>query len=140
MKGNVEIYPSQFSKKLRLQNAWLQDTPERRKGLRRSGSLHLTVAMENRINTLALLVFPSKIMCGECISPPMLKFRNHSSNTVQHVYSALYPFFFFFQWDESTGCIQHGPAFSSVFTTHEGTLSLTHRDELETDVQQGEAI
>lgn len=95
VKGNIEIYPSQFSNKLWLQNAWLQDTPERRKGLRRSGSPHLTVAMENRINTLALLVFPSKIMCGECISPPVLKCRNHSSNMVQHVYSALYPFFFF---------------------------------------------
>lgn len=138
MKGNVKIYPSQFYNKVWLQAkpGKLQAKPDRN-GLCRSGSPHLTVAMEKRIKTLALLVFLRKIMRGECISPPLLKFHNQSSNTVLHVYSALYPFF---QWDESTGCIQHGPAFCSAFTSHVGTLSLTHRDELETDVLKGEAI
>lgn len=32
------------------------------------------------------------------------------------------------------------PPFSSVFTSLEWTLSLTHTDKLETDVQQGEVI
>lgn len=32
------------------------------------------------------------------------------------------------------------PSFSSVYNSHERTLSLTHTDKLETDVQQGEAI
>lgn len=82
--------------------------------------------MENKIKTLSPPVFLSKIVCGECITPPLLKFRNQSSSTVLHVYSTLYTFF---QWDESTCCIQHGsaPPFSSVFTSREGTLSLTHR-------------
>lgn len=108
-----------------------------RKGLRRSGFPHLTVAMENEIKTLAPPVFPSKIVYGEYITPPVLKFCNHSFNMVLHVYSAV--FFLSMEWVNLLHPAWLCPPFSSVFTSHEGTLSLTHTDKLETDVQQREA-
>lgn len=101
-------------------------------GSLRTGLLHLTVAMANKIKLC--VVSNSRRKPSFCRN--WIPVFQHS--TVCLLYSPVYPFSF--QWDEWTSNHGHFSFQFDLNTSCEWTLSLTQRDELETDVQNREVI